>query len=250
MKLFNTGAALACFMATSLAADPPYDGTIFVSKHIITQDDPSTFESLTYTGMASRTMFDRRPADWVEKNVFLFTAAFSDAQTIEVQVNSEYSTVDAAEAAALRYMHAVGQLPSLLRQEVQTMWVHKGNEAFGGGNENLLVHEEQTNSYIREGILEEALFHESVHTSIDAKYKDDPAWRAAQAADMEFISRYARDNAEHEDLAESMLLAFAVIHRPDRLPPIVRDTIRETMPNRIAFFDALMPADMPLFTNP
>ncbi len=46
------------------------------------------------------------------------------------------------------------------------------------------------------------------------------------------------------------LIFAAVIHRADRLPPIVRDTIRETMPNRIAFFEALMPADMPLFTNP
>lgn len=239
-----------CLTATTVQAEPPYQGTNFVANGIITADDPSAFVSLTHTGQDARYMFDRRPNDWIQLKPFLFMATFSDGLRIEVQVNPEFETVAAAEAEAMRYMHAVGQLPTLLRKSVRTMWIHKGKELFGGGNENLLVHQDQGTDYIRSKVLEETLFHEAVHTSIDPTYADDPKWLAAQIADGEFISTYARDYPTREDLAESMLLAFAVTHRSDRLPPEVRDTIVQTMPNRIAFFAELLPPDAPLFETP
>ena len=129
-----------CLAATAAQAEPPYQGTNFVADGIITADDPSAFVSLTHTGQDARYMFDRRPNDWIQLKPFLFMATFSDGLRIEVQVNPEFETVAAAEAEAMRYMHAVGQLPTLLRKSVRTMWIHKGKELFGGGNENLLVH--------------------------------------------------------------------------------------------------------------
>ena len=78
-------------------------------------------------------MFDRRTGTFDTVNPFLFEADFADGLKIEVQVNSEFETPDSAEAAALIYLYAVGQLPTELRQEVDTIWLHKGDEDFGGG---------------------------------------------------------------------------------------------------------------------
>ena len=66
----------------------------------------------------------------------------------------------------------------------------------------MLIHTGQSIDYENQGILEETLVHESTHTSLDGKYANAPEWLAAQEADNTFISTYARDFPEREDLAE------------------------------------------------
>ncbi len=72
----------------------------------------------------------------------------------------------------------IGQLPTVLRKDVQTVWIHKGNKPFGGGNQNLLIHIIQGEKYISEGILEETLVHEACHTSLDLDHGNAKGWRA------------------------------------------------------------------------
>ena len=67
----------------------------------------------------------------------------------------------------MRYGEEIGRLPTALRKDVETVWIHKGVELFGGGNNNLLIHTGQAVDYIYEGILEEVLVHEAAHTSLD-----------------------------------------------------------------------------------
>jgi hypothetical protein len=99
----------------------------------------------------------------------------------------------------------IGKLPTALRAEVQTVWIHRGTQPFGGGNNNVLIHTGQADLYFADGILEETLVHEASHTSLDTPHASAAGWLAAQAADAEFISTYARDNADREDFAESFL---------------------------------------------
>ena len=74
-------------VATPVAADePPFSGTIFLDRDIITAADPTTFRSATYTGRGMRTMYDRRVEDWVTVEAYLFRASFSDGPSVEVQV--------------------------------------------------------------------------------------------------------------------------------------------------------------------
>jgi hypothetical protein len=108
---------------------------------------------------------------------------------------------------------------------------------FGGGNNNLLIHTGQADEYIEDGILEETLVHEASHTSLDADHADAPGWIAAQVADAEFITTYARDNSTREDIAETFLVWLAIRHRSDRISETLRQTIEVTTPNRIAYFD-------------
>ncbi len=219
--------------------EPPFGGTIFIDPDIITSDDPTAFASISYTGQDMRTMYDRRENDWIQDNAFLFHVEFDDGLTTEVQVNSEFETSDMALVEATKYATEIGRIPTALRVDMNSMWIHKGVEPFGGGNNNVLIHIGQAANYIRDGILVETLVHEAAHTSLDARYSNHANWRSAQANDPAFISTYARDNPDREDIAESFVPYLAVKYKSDRIDASLKETIEQTMPNRIAFFDQL-----------
>jgi hypothetical protein len=219
--------------------DPPFGGTIFIDPDIITSDDPTTLTGVTDAGRGMRRMFDRRVNDWIDVEAILFEATFSDGPSVEVQVNPEFATADAGRIEAVFYADAIGRLPRSLRTDVRTVWIHRGIEPFGGGNDNLLIHVGQGARYVADGILEETLVHEAVHTSIDAAHRSAPGWVAAQATDPTFISTYARDFPDREDLAESFLPYLAIRYREDRISASLRSTIMATIPHRIAYFDGL-----------
>ena len=216
---------------------PPFSGTLFIHPDILTDTDPTTFESINYTGRGNRTMFDRRKDAWIRAYPYLFEASYQDGLRIEVQVNPEFESRDRAQAEALKFARMIGQLPTLLRVDVETVWIHRGNNPLGGGNNNLLIHTGDAESLARDGLLEEGLIHEASHTSLDADRVRAPDWCAAQARDARFISTYARDHPEREDVAESFPTYLAVRHRADRLPQSLIDTILKTIPNRIQYFD-------------
>jgi len=218
---------------------PPFNGTIFLDPDIITDSDYSTFISLSYLGQDFRTMFDRRVNDWITITPFLFNATFDDDLSIEIQVNSEFQNLDAAEIEALKFARVIGRLPTALRKDVETVWIHKGTQPFGGGNNNLLIHTGQATLYDNDGILEETFVHEASHTSLDAGHSTSIGWISAQKSDGNFISTYARDNPTREDIAESFLLYLAVEYRSDRISESLKTTILETMPNRSIYFKNL-----------
>lgn len=239
----------SCFslvLSQSLQQSPPFSGTIFIDPDIITSSDSSAFQSVTYTGQGSRTMFDRRVNNWINVNAFLFTALFLDGLSAEIQVNPEFGTSELALVEAQKYGPIIGRLPTSLRSSVQTVWIHKGIQPFGGGNNNILIHTGQTVLYENDGILEETLIHEASHTSLDAAHAESAGWLSAQTADNEFISTYARDNPVREDIAESFLTFLAVRYKPSRISVSLSQTITQTIPNRIAYFDKLPLAMYPL----
>ena len=129
--------------------------------------------------------------------------------------------------------------PSALRKDARTISIHKGKELYGGGGYDILIHTGQTLEYERGGILEETLVHEAAHTSLDPYHMYEPAWKKTQEADGKFISDYARDNPNREDIAETFLLYMAARYRPERISTALRDSIMAQVPNRIRYFDNL-----------
>jgi len=224
---------------SGLLAQPPFSGTIFLDPDIITERDHSTFTEIAGAGRGERVMFDRRVNSWVTLNPFLFLAKYEDGLEIEVQVNPEFETVDRALNQASKYAEVIGRLPTSLRKDVDTVWIHQGTNPFGGGNRNLLIHIGQADLYVQSGILEETLVHEASHTSLDAAHAQSEGWKQAQTADGEFISTYARDNPQREDIAETFLLYLALRYRSDRISDDLIATINRTIPNRISYFDGL-----------
>lgn len=236
MKIL-AAAMMAIGLSGVVKATPPFFGTIFLDPDIITDADPTTFTAVTDAGRGNRWMFDRRVNGWVDLNAFLFIATFDDGLTIEIQVNPEFGDTASTLAQASKYAPVIGRLPSCLRADVETVWIHLGDEPFGGGNNNLLIHTGQADQYEASGILEETLVHEASHTSLDAGHAGSSGWLAAQSADEGFISTYARDNPNREDIAESFLVYLAVRYRSDRISQSLEDTISQTIPHRISYFD-------------
>ena len=227
---------------------PPWADTIFQAdfKKVMKDTDPSTFISTTFKGQGIRYMYDRRTVSFNYVNAYLFNAEYSDdSKIIEVQVNPEFSQ-NVARNYALQYAYEIGKLPIALRSDVETVWIHDGDELFGGGNKNLLIHVIKGEDYIRNNVLEEILIHEAAHTSLDRYYNDN--WKRARIKDDAYISIYALTNCgTREDIAESFLAYFAVRYRKDRISDDTYNTIMRTIPNRIEFFDSL---NLKMFSPP
>lgn len=230
-------AGLTIFAGLYALAAPPFSGTIFIAPDVLTASDPTTLLGISYAGRGMRRMFDRRVNTWTVVDAYLLDASFDDGLKCEIQVNPEFGSSDAAQLEADKYASVIGRLPTALRADVQTVWIHRGVNPFGGGNNNLLIHTGQADLYAAAGILEETLVHEASHTSLDAAHATSAGWVAAQTADGEFISTYARDYPDREDVAESFLPYLAIRHRPNRISPSLAATILRTIPNRIAYFD-------------
>lgn len=136
----ESDAATLTFTIAVQPTEPPFHGTTSISPDVITSADPTVFLGLTYRGTGTPRMFDRRIPGWAEISAYLFDASFEDGLMIQMQVNAEFGSRKAAEAEAEKYATYIGKLPTLLRVNVETSWIHKGDESFGGGNENILIH--------------------------------------------------------------------------------------------------------------
>ncbi len=226
-------------LALTAWCQPPYSGTIFFDPDIITADDPSALESVTYIGQDSRLVYDRRQTGWTTITAYLFEIIWDDGLRTEAQINQEFGSVDSARVIAQKYGFTVGQLPTCFRKDVDALWIHAGVEPFGGGNRSLLIHTGQSALYERDGILEETLVHEAAHTSLDADHAGSEGWKLAQQMDPTFISTYAQDNPTREDIAESLLPWLAVRHRRDRISQSDYDLITRAIPNRLTYFDEM-----------
>jgi hypothetical protein len=220
------------------AGEPPYWGTVWFSPEILVETDPSSFREASYEGTGLRTMYDRRSASWVELEAHLFDARFVTDTHVEIQVNPEF-TAEEAEVEARYYAHVIGQLPVFLFADLETVWIHRGVELYGGGNNNLLIHTGQTPEYVADGVLEEVFLHEGAHTSLDPHLGADPLWSAAQDADGMSLSQYGLDYPAREDLAETLGPYLALRHRPERMDPDLLALVTGTIPNRLLFLDCL-----------
>jgi len=232
---------MVLFPLTVQAAETPiYDSTADTVFDIITTSDPSTFNCLSYEGRTTRQMWDKRLDNEFDLNVFLFHAHFTDSPPIDIIVNPEFETVEAAEAEARRYTTELGQLPLILRQGIRQFGIHGGMPTYSAGAGKIFVYADRTTRRISQNHLEESLLHESVHTSLDPTYARSPEWQAAQAQDGAFVTRYGQDYPQREDLAETTLFAYGFMTHPDRIPPVDSQDIRRAIPARLALLETIL----------
>lgn len=248
--LRSLSAAALFFGAMSLpglaGAAPPYGGTAFIVPNLLTSADPTTFVAMTDQGLESRLVYDRRVGAYVTMDVFVYEAAYSDGHVIDIQVNPEFGDVDASRVQAEYYAPVFGRLPNVLRRGIANVWIHRGDNPFGGTrfdgmNPSVLIHTGAlAQSYINQGVLEEILLHEATHAVMEQWVENTPGWLAAQTSDGEFISTYARDNPTSEDVAESFLMYLAVCCGQGRVPSNIVNTTRATIPARLRHFDSML----------
>lgn len=225
---------------------PPFSNTAGTVFDIIRDDDPTTFVCLDPLGRGERQIWDKRVDGEPVVLAYLFQAQFSDGTSIEIAVNPEFRDAETARTKAEGYAPALGRLPTTLREGIKKFSVHDGRQGFHAGTGGIVVYEETTENRLSYNHLEESLFHEAVHASWDHLHRLAPGWVAAQRADDGFLTRYAQKRPEREDLAETALFAFAILHHPERLPPADTHATLEAVPARIAYIRGLMPPEFPL----
>ena len=248
------GVALCCIAALPAAFPdaagaqnaPPFGDTAGTVFDIIRADDPDSFLCLQPQGQGTRQIWDKRVDGEPLVEAWLFTARFTDGTGIEIAINPEFGSSEAARTEALRYTTPLGQLPTSLRRGIERFSVHGGDQGFHAGTGQIVVYAGRADQRLTYAHLEESIFHEAVHASWDAIHRLAPEWKAAQAADGGFLTDYAADSPEREDLAETALFALALLHHPDRFPPVDSADTRRAVPHRIDYIAGLLPPGAPL----
>ena len=224
---------------------PPVHGTSWVDGSVITPSDPSAC-TISAGNPSRKTVSIYRELI----NAWVFDASCDGgANSFEILVHEDFTEAEAASAAK-KYGHAVGRLPKVLRAGVgvatgiRQLWISKGSSAWNAAPWNGRINiqtEFPGNRWYRN--IEESLVHEAAHVSLDNRVEPDSGWRAAQREDPAFISGYANDYRTREDVAESFTAYLSARYVPSRIGKSWETTIFRTMPNRIAYFDALLSAD-------
>lgn len=248
-KISNSmGAALiAAVWAQGAMASPPFSDTVGTVFDIIRADDPTAFVCMENKGRGDRQIWDKRVDGEPIVSAFLFEARYADGTTIEIAINPEFGTSEAALAQARRFAEPLGRLPTLLRAGIGKFSLHMGDEGPHAGTGQIVFYADTATQRESYDHLEESLFHEAVHASLDDEHRLADDWIAAQNADGAFLTSYAQRSPEREDLAETALFAFAILHFPERFPPADTEDTLATVPHRIAYIrHHFFPQDAPL----
>ena len=250
MSLGDRGAAPLSAVAEAAPqkedeADPgraaPYRSSIVGTEYdFITGSDPTTFERLEFVGRTKFEMPDKRDdGDPLVQDAYVFTAYFTDGAKIQIALDSQFGSREAAEEDALRYGPRLGRLPLLYRSKIRHITVNFGGEdttAFAEDKGHFFtIYSANASKRIGTNDLEETFFHEGTHASIQADHINSSEWKDAVARDGAYITEYAKSSSQ-EDFAESALFAYTILKHPERFPATTQETIRRTIPNRIAFF--------------
>jgi hypothetical protein len=241
---------LLAFTPASAGDEPPYRSSVVGTDFdFITDSDPDTFVRLEDKGQGSAEMPDKsdRSAP-LRQEAFLFLAHFNDGTRVNLAIDRDFQTQDAARTEALRYTPRLGKLPTALRRGVDRVVVHQGGENVTAFSDVglIVVYSDNATKRIGTHDLEETIFHESVHAAWDKAHATSAEWKDAQEKDGRSVTDYARKNPKGEDLAESALFAYALIHHPNRIPNEEAAKIALAIPHRIAFVEKLLPKDKPL----
>lgn len=242
------GLALAVAGLTSPGQAQEYASSVVGTDFDFIQDeDPDAFLCLEFKFRGRREMPDKRGPTKLVQEAFVFLAHFSDGTRIDIAIDTDFGSEERAREEALRYTPRLGRLPTALRRGVKRLVVHAGGRDTTAFSDVglIVVYAENATKRISTHDLEETIFHESVHAAWDKEHADSLPWREAQAADAAFLTHYGQKKPGREDLAESALFAYTVLHHPERIPTDARDRIVRTIPARIEFVRKLLPPGEP-----
>ncbi|MCA0392521.1 MAG: hypothetical protein LCH70_00140 [Proteobacteria bacterium] len=215
-----------------------------LSHGILGTDTGVAPSSVGYQGRKERKVYDRRVSKNITINAYVFKVTWPNGATAEGILNPEFGSSANARQALDQFLPAVGRLPFCLRSKVDELVIHKGDEAYGGGGNGLLLYAGRAR--YGEPEYDEIVVHEAAH-NLGQQIQDSQAWKNAQSADKAqdgsgrqgYISVYARDNPSREDVSESFLAWLLLRKRNDRLSAGERAYIEGTIPNRLQYFDAM-----------
>ena len=252
MRLPVIAASLTLFAVIpgQSASEPIFPNSVVSNDlEFIMSGDPGVFSCIKYEGKIRAEMPDRRRDELFADGVFSYSAKYKDGTSVGIWVHPDVSSQGAAHKLALQAAGPVGKLPTVMRSKLDHVVIHKGNLPAYAEDEGrfFVLFSENMATRLRNHDLEETVFHESVHATLDYPMLASAAWKKAQRTDADFVTEYARDRPEKEGMAESALFAWALLLHPGRLPGAVEDKVRQIMPNRLEFFRNVFAERRPTF---
>ena len=207
----------------------------------ILETDPDDYVNFSFIGLADKeTPGEPNGGSLLDTNTYIFETTFTDGESIEIWCHSSFGSEIAAQEYVEKLNPRLGKLPAFQRNLINHVVIHNGD---GGAfaeieGQFFILYSENMDERISTNDLEETVFHESVHASYQFMYENHPDWTTAQAADPTYVTEYAQDYPQVEDIAESALFAYTYLTYPGRLNDTIETWLDENIPNRLEFFGA------------
>ena len=223
-----------------------YDDTSF-QFNILAKIDPTTFLTLEYEGQRDATMVKGLPTGGTEsckdcsgriyKDVYVFYAHYEDDHTVTIAVHPDVGKQEKVEKIALNMSRVIGRLPNFFRKSYQRIDISQGNRRMAAHGMGVVsVGYGYSMSGHNAKYLEEGLLHESGHIALDWRIDND-LWQSFQAKDPKFVSKYAKEFPDREDIAETLNAWIAVRCKADRISKSDYKKITKAIPNRLKYLD-------------
>jgi hypothetical protein len=198
----------------------------------ITSDDPTSYIGSDFDGRLGRELVGRIIPLRFDNNTFVYTMHFSDSKSIEAWLDSGFNSRTDADEYLEKLGLRLGKSPAFMRDELSHVVINNANEvAFAEELGRFFVlSSENMDARIAENDLEETIFHELIHASIEVNINQDPSWASAQSEDA-IITRHALTNP-NEDLAETAIFIYTLQNNPERLDTTTREWISDHLPNK------------------
>ena len=210
---------------------------------LINSKDPTVFRNVIFETETEAQMWDRdanyKKGAWTKPISWIFKLNYSDKITAQIRIRKRDFTKEQAVALANKYGKKMGQLPACLREGVDDINIMKSNALFGGNNSMNSIDitiGATSELYEKTGNMEETLFHESTHAALDYLYKDGK-WNTNRDKDPQFISEYAANNPNREDISESFVIYTLLAYKSGRISKEVSEKIRKAITHRMKFYD-------------
>jgi len=227
---------------------PPFSGTMWDLPDLITSSDYTVYSTSSYQGIETRMFYDKAIPDFIDYPAHIFKVNFGDGLSVDFEIYTEFSQEEAL-AIKQKYAPLMGQLGKELRKNIKSIEFLKGEEVASAQRSddlsyaNITFHVDWLNNIVqtRPGgdRTEELFIHESAHLSIDPYVYGQQGWTDAVNLDGNYLSNYAKDNPDSEDVAETFQAYIAVKYFPKRITSSLRDTILSVSLNRFKYFDSL-----------
>jgi hypothetical protein len=227
-----------------LFAEPLYPNSVASNDlDFILVDDPGACWSITEGGGGRTEMYDPRRDTLFVEYALHFNVTFPDQQ---IRINLHPDVGD-PQKRAMETAASISRLPAQMRNTLRHVNILDGDgaaweEGLGGF---FTLYDGLMERRLAEHDLDETVFHESAHVALDSLLSSDPDWRSNQIADNDFITEYAGEKPDKEDIAESALFAWTMLHHPGRLPADVEAAVREIMPNCLEYLGNMLEGYVP-----
>jgi uncharacterized protein YoxC len=229
-------------------SDPPFAGTMWDLPDLIKSSDYTVYSSSTYQGILDRLFYDKSIPDFITYPAHVYKVNFGDDLSVDFEIYSEFTQEEASNLEQ-KYAPLMGQLGKELRKNIKSIEFLKGEEVASAQRSNdlsyanITFHSDWLNNTVEtrpDGDRTEELFiHEAAHLSIDPYVYGQQGWTDAVNLDGNYLSTYAKDNPDSEDIAETFQAYIAVKYFPERITSSLRDTILSICLNRFKYFDSL-----------